>query len=205
VNREGDIFEQVRLFLPKYLTPAQSDQLWSELSALPYIKNFYLPESESPPELLQGDGWRGFVVIEFYTGDRKDVAGVILSNSCDLQPHNRREPRRNILFAPLIELERYRERLLEAGKTLDQVEDIFRTIREQKITEIFYLPELPGSLPESMALLNDIHTHPAEDFLARTRKRLFTLGQTAFYLFLMKLSIHFSRFQEDVPRFEGNA
>ena len=66
---------------------------------------------------------------------------------------------------------------------------------------MFFFPEVPGELEESVALLDDIHAHPLANFIECQRTRLFCLSQYAFYIFILKLSIHFSRFQEDVVRF----
>ena len=74
-------------------------------------------------------------------------------------------------------------------------------IRDQRVTSIFHLPEGAWG-PEGIVLLGTIHAHPLDDFLAKDRTRLFTLSQYAFYIFLVKLSIHFTRMQENVRRFE---
>jgi hypothetical protein len=107
-----------------------------------------------------------------------------------------------VLFTPLIALEKYAVRLTTAGKAKDQVETILSSIRRQRVTSIFYLPECPGQIEESILLLDDIHAHPLDDFLRVERQSIFTLNQSAFYLFLIKLSIHFCRFNEKIQRFD---
>jgi len=201
MSNESDIFEQIKLYLPKYLTPTQTEDLYEELKKFPDFTTYYWDSDEFREQLLQGDGWRGFVVIDFGTGDRKSVSGMIVSNSCDIAMENARYYPVNILFAPLIKLEGYLDRLREAGRTNTQIESVAGNIRKQRCTNIFYLPGCPGSLQESMILLDDIHAHPLQDFLGRERLSLFTLSQPAFYIFLLKLSIHLCRFREDVRRF----
>ena len=202
---DADFFDQIKLFLPKYLTPTQTSELFSELSRFPENKSFYLFGPEWGEQLLQGDGWRGFVALNFVTGERKDVSGVIISNSCDIDPAHVRDVPVNVLFAPLIDLGRYVELLRDARKSPRQIEDVLRDIRRQRVTSIFYLPDHPTGVPEAMILFNDIHAHPLQDFGRRSKVSLFTLNQYAFYLFLIKLSIHFARFQEDVRRFDNAA
>jgi hypothetical protein len=194
-----DVFETIRLFLPKYLAPQDQRALFEELRQFPYNKNFYW---QSPPEdLLQGDGWRGLVMIDFYSLEKRAISGVIVSNSCDIDVRNPRTLDTKILFAPLIKVTKYRDLLSESGSTPEQIEDVLSSMRAQKITSIFHLPALSGVLDESFASLDDLHAHPLKDFSARTdRSRLFALNQYAFYLFLLKLSTHFSRFQEGVTR-----
>src|SRR5437870_4422628 len=108
---DAEFFEQIKLFLPKYLTPEESSDLFSELAKFPDNMSFYLSNVELQNQLLQGDGWRGFVVVDFLTGNRKTASGVIVSNSCDVDLANIRDVPVNVLFSPLIELSRYRERL----------------------------------------------------------------------------------------------
>jgi hypothetical protein len=196
-----DLFEQAKLFLPKYLTPSDQEQLYSEISSFSSTKPFYLPPGAVAHELLQGDGWRGFVLLDFETLDRQIVSGLILSNSCDIDPANERALPTSVLFAPLISLEKYRAMLVGAGRTTQQIDDTVDSIRSQRVTYIFYLPPGPYGPVESMVLLHDIHQQPLQRFLNGDRTRLFRLNQFGFWFLLVKLSIHFCRFQEGVRRF----
>ena len=87
---DEDLFEQARLFLPKYLAPEHQRQLFEELQAFPRNLNYYLSPDVVEAEFLQGDGWKGLVAIEFLMAERKAVSGVILSNSCDIDAENQR-------------------------------------------------------------------------------------------------------------------
>jgi len=203
VSPDNEIFEQIRLFLPKYLTEEQTRRLFSELGQFPDNFDFFTHRPDLQEQLLQGDGWRGFVVIDFITGHRKEVSGMILSNSCDVNPENERDLPVNVLFAPLIQLGRYAEILRRTGKTETQIETQIHNIKRQYVTSIFYVPECSGSISESIILLDDLHAHPLQDFLGRERRSLFTLNQYAFYILLIKLSIHFSRFREGIHRFDA--
>lgn len=205
MNGDADIFEQAKLFLPKYLTPEQTKDLYSELARFPNISSFYFDRDDLRDHLLQGDGWWGFVAINFETGERKSVSGIILSNSCDVSPDNARNTPAKILFAPLINLAKYVAVLRTCGKSDSQIQNILQSIKAQKVSHIFYLPSYAGIIDESLILLDDIYNHPLADFLRRERSCLFRLNQTFFYIFLIKLSIHFSRFQEGVQRFAGAA
>lgn len=197
----SDVFEQIKLFLPKYLTPEQTKELYTELAAFPNFRQFYLFSSTLADELLQGDGWAGLVAINFYSRQTKTVSGLVLSNSCDVSSGNARKFPVNLLFAPIISLSRFVERLQLIGQTSQQIEDQLSAIRSQKMTSVFYLPRAEGVIEESMVLLDDIHAEPLEYFQNNFRRPLFTLSQHAFYIFIIKLSIHFCRFQEGVQRF----
>lgn len=194
------LLEQAKLFLPKYLTPEDKDQLLSEIRAFPQVKNFYLGEKRDD-EYLQGDGWNGLIAINFDTLEKKDVNGVILSNSCDIDPQNPSPRDRMILFCPLVRLSKYVELLANAGKSTGQIQDTLVALKRQEVTYAFYLPECAGVIPESIIVLDDIHRHPLRHFMAQKSSKLFALGQFAFYLLLVKVSIHFSRFQENIRRY----
>lgn len=196
-----ELFEQIKLFLPKYLTPEQTRELFSELESFPNNHNFYLQNSDLKDQLLQGDGWHGFIAINFQTLERKEVSGIILSNSCDVDPDNERNLPVSVLFSPLIKLSRYEDMLSRAGQSDQQIDSVLTSIRAQKVTSVFYLPSAQFGPEEGIILLDDIHSHPLQDFISKEPSCLFTLSQYAFYIFLIKLSIHFSRFQEDVARF----
>lgn len=196
-----DLFEQIQLFLPKYLTPTTRTELFEEIARFPDIrKSFYLANRESAQPMLQGDAWRGFVVVDFDTAAKRPVSGLILSNSCDINPENPRDVPPRVLFSPLVSLERFIGRLRQAGETNTQIDSKMDGIRKQYVTSIFYLPPENDVVKESMILFDDIHAHPSEDFLARERSRIFSLSQFAFYLLLIKLSIHFCRSNEGRER-----
>lgn len=197
---EGDIFEQSGLYFPSYLFAEHKRELFSELLKFPENQSFYSNREEPREELLQGDGWKGFITISFQTGERKTVSGAILSNTCDIDPQNVRSLPGNVLFAPLIELQKYADFLRAIGKRDDQIGNTITDIKRQHVTNIFYLPECPGFIPESLILLDDIHAQPLQNFIAQPRESLFTLNMYGFYIFLIKLSIHFTRFQEGVIR-----
>ncbi len=197
---DSELLEEFKRYLPKYLSSRDARELFAQLSSFPNPTSpFYLDGAALPEEPLQGDGWRGFIAIDFRTAARKSVSGVVISNSCDIDPANRRALGVNVLFSPLIELAKYVE-LLRQVKDEPQTEDILRAIRGQRVTSIFYLPAGAWGA-ESIALLDTIYAQPLDDFLANDRVRLFTLSMYAFYIFLIKLSIHFTRMQEGVRRF----
>lgn len=196
-----DFIELARVYLPKYLSPTKTEELYQALRQFPRLPSFYVAPRSDEEDLLQGDGWRGFVVRQFDGELNEGVSGIILSNSCDMDIRNSSQlATRQILFCPLISLSRYEEGLIAAKRTKDQVKTAIEAIRTQRITDIFHLPAGAYGPAESIAMLDDIHPHPLQHFLAGPRERLFRLHDAAFYLFVVKLSIHFCRLQEGVIR-----
>lgn len=190
--------EELAVFLPQYLTSIEKDALFSELKKIPADFIFYDSTNQFANDFLQGDGWKGFTAINFHTRESRNVSGVIISNSCDIDPANEEDHPRNVLFAPIIELADYQS-LLIANNSPD-IERKLALIRSQRITDIFYLPA-NGQSGESMILLDDIHLHPLDHFVLQAKSKLFTMTMTAFYVFVIKLSIHFHRVKENVRRF----
>jgi hypothetical protein len=197
---ETPLFEQIAIFLPSYLSSDEQNNLFAQLKEFPHNKNFYLPTSSFPNDVLQGDGWKGFIAINFDTTEKKAVTGIVLSNSCDIDPANKRDHPPNILFAPIISLQKYAALLFDSGKNAAAINDKLSDIRAQKTTSIFYLPEFGDTIGESIVLLDDVHRHPAPHFYKTKRNKIFTLNQYAFYIFLIKLSIHLTRLGERVHR-----
>lgn len=198
-----DSFDTFKLYLPQYLSPPQQQALFDELKNFPSFRKFYV--SLADPDLLQGDGWNGFVIRNIESGEGKSVPGLVLSNSCDLASANNRPLPGKVVFAPLIELSKYKTLLLKAGRTESQIESLFTEIKRQRVSTIFYLPDQSPLGSEMIALLDDVHSMTVQSFLAKEPRRLFTLSQAAFYVFLLKLSIHFTRLMEGFPRFEEAA
>jgi len=191
--------EQIQEHLPKYLTPKQQHDLFEQLNDFEN-RNYYTTLYET--ELLQGDGWTKIEVINFDTGTRDKIKGILLSNSCDIAPTNVRDFPPRIVFAPLISLQAFDE-LLKRSASLrpDIINTKINAIRKQRVTSLFYLPSGADLDGDHVALLDDLHTIPLQRFLTEAeRAKLFTLGQMGFYLFLLKLSIHFCRFQEGIAR-----
>jgi hypothetical protein len=48
---EENAFEQARIFLPKYLTPDQQNELFEELDSFPDNRSFYLGKDHFTPIL----------------------------------------------------------------------------------------------------------------------------------------------------------
>lgn len=191
--------DSIQTYIPYYLTQEQKEGLAKALATFPHIIDYYLNGYES--EMLQGDAWAGLEIIRFEDGARNRIKGIVLSNTCDIAPENRRDFPRKIIFAPIIRLSNYAKSLLKNGLTQDQIDSRFQAIRNQSVSAMFYLPQGAGLDGEYVALLDDLHTVPAKAFEgAEERKKLFTLNMVGFYLFLFKLSVHFCRFHEEVAR-----
>lgn len=185
--------------IPYYLTQEAKLGLIKALKDFPEKTNYYT--NLYPYEMLQGDGMSSLDVINFTDGKRKAIKGILLSNSCDMDINNKREFPIKLTFAPLIKLSKYILLLQNAGISQSKIDAKVRSIREQKVSYLFYLPKNIALIEDSLALLSDLHSIPLSAVEAiENSPKLFTLSQVGFYLFLFKLSIHFCRFHENVER-----
>lgn len=191
--------------IPYYLTAEDQKALLNELNAISrggtakYLLSTYRDSFKEM--MLQGDGWRGFQLFLFETGERRSVRGIVLSNSCDVDPNNPREVPARVVFAPLVKLAVFKALLNASGIGADRVADKIAAIKAQKTSNIFYLPA-GGVLEEDYIVrFDEAHNMPVAAHTASSdREKLFTLSNTDFYMLVFKLSVHFCRLQEKVNR-----
>lgn len=190
--------ESIQDQIPYYLTREDKENLVKALNNFPRV-NYYL--NRYPQDFLQGDGWTSLEVIRIEDGERKRVKGILLSNSCDIDITNKRDLPSRIIFSPIIRLSRYKELLMRSIQDGNRIENKIAAIKEQKVTALYYLPKGGALDDDYVAVLDDVHTIPLKRYIAQNDKqKLFTLSQVGFYLLLLKLSVHFCRFQENIER-----
>lgn len=189
--------------IPYYLTQEAKENLVAALKSFPDDFTYYT--TLYPLDILQGDGWNSLGLIRYETGERKMVRGILLSNSCDLEHKDKRDIPIKLVFAPIIKLKAYAEALEKSEIDKKKIESKMQSIRRQLVNTLFYLPKGDGLDDEYVALLDDVHSIPLSIFYGQENKaKLFTLSQEGFYLFLLKLSVHFCRFHENVIRNEAS-
>jgi len=186
--------------LPSRLRPGEQSALFARLVALRNGGEWYaeIPPDEDP---LQGDGWGGvdFVVLE--TLKRKSIRTVILTNSCDNSSENERAYPLNLIICPLIRMSRYEGMLRGLGRDDQWISSHFASVRNQDITNIFFLPQGGNLEEDSLIRFDHVQSQSPDEFRASEKRvRLFTLSQQAFWLFLVKLSTHFCRIGEGIER-----
>ncbi|MFV0513486.1 MAG: hypothetical protein ACK5MY_07625 [Jhaorihella sp.] len=197
--------ESLQQQIPYYLTAEDRQVLVDQLKAIsrggtadyfldPYRDNF-------KADMLQGDGWRGFQLFKFDTGERRSVQGLVLSNSCDVDPENPRDVPARLIFAPLVKLAAYEALLRASGIDEQKVDVKLASIRAQKTTNMFFLPRGGPLAEDHVVRLDDAHSMPVAAHVEATdREKLFTLSNTGFYMLVLKLSVHFCRLHEKVNR-----
>jgi hypothetical protein len=128
--------DSIREQIPYYLTEDQKEGLVRALKDFPTGINYYLNGYQD--ELLQGYGWTKLQVRRFETGEKQSILGIILSNTCDVSPDNKRDLPVKITFSPLIPLRAYISLLERTGIESNRIDSKVASIKEQKVTSIFF-------------------------------------------------------------------
>ncbi len=197
--------EDFKLYLPKFLSAESDRELFDSLKDFPNniddrIYTDYLSDSDI---IYQGDGIRDMLFVNLPNPDIKPVPSMILSNTCDIDLKNVRNFPSQVVYTPIFNLLKYQDALNKnSSKTQVQIDSHIHSIQNQEITQIFYLPKGEGKIDESIVFFDRVCNFPNK-LISRENikeKRLFTLSDYGSYLFLLKLSIHFTRIQDKVER-----
>lgn len=197
--------EDIQLYLPKFLSAESKDQLFDGLKNFPsnIDTRLYTNNLEGGDIVYQGDGLKDLLVINLPDTSIGNAPSMVLSNTCDIDIENKRPFNSRIIYSPIFNLKKYSDKIRESGnKTDEQLNSHIESIKKQEITQIFYLPPIDGKLDESFVFfdrINNCHSNYIKrDELGKSR--IFTLSNYGIYLFLFKLSIHFTRIQDGVDR-----
>jgi hypothetical protein len=196
-------FEDLKIFLPKYLSEESETKLFDGLKDFPsnIDERLYTNYLQDYPTIFQGDGLNDLIAINLPSTETKLVPGMVLSNTCDIDPDNIRIYPSPIIYAPIIDFEKYAESLfLKLPK--DKVNAHLEAVKKQFVTQIFYLPKISNKLKESLVFLSRIHSI-GNEYIERPKlktSRIFSLSDYGNYLFLFKLSMHFTRIHDKIER-----
>jgi len=198
-------FDDLKIYLPKYLSTESAEELYESLRDFPQNidQRIYTTYLKEEPVIFQGDGLDNLIVVNLPEVEKKNVPAMIISNTCDIDPNNARNFPSQIIYTPFINFAKYSDMLKkDSSKSIEQIEGHLNSIKKQHITQIFYLPPINDVFEESIVFLDRVF-NIGSGFVDRKRVkdiRLFTLSDYGNYLFLFKLSLHFTRIQDKVER-----
>lgn len=197
--------EDLRIYLPKYLSTESEKELFKNLKDFPenIDERIYTNHLKEDEVIYQGDGLNDLLAVNLPSVDIKKVPGMVLSNTCDIDQSNKRNFPAQIVYAPIISFAKYSETLFrDLQKPKEHIRSHLNSVKKQHITQIFYLPSFSNVLEESVVFLDRVF-NIGNDYVNRTAlkdSRIFTLSDYGNYLFLFKLSLHFTRIQDKVDR-----
>jgi hypothetical protein len=198
--------EQVREFLPQYLSSESYEALLANLRAYPEQRGMYTQMLKGHAIVFQGDGFQDLLFVHLPDPEARLRRGMILSNTCDIYRNNARPFEARMVYAPMFTIAGY-EQILRANskKNAEAIAAHLASIRAQEITQIFFLPRGGALEEDSFVFLDRVQNAPltALDESSIIARRFFTLSDFGIWLFSLKLSIHFCRFRENVDRGTG--
>jgi len=202
-------FDDVKEYLPKYLSDETRDNLYGSLSDFPdNIDNrIYTSTLKDDHILYQGDGVEGVLLLNLPDTTTKEGKGIIVSNSCDIYQENKRVMPIRIVYAPIFNLDHYEDLLRkkyvsDSTYTSEYITQHIQDIKKQFISHLFFLPPCEKINYNSFVSFDRLLNCPSDSFVEESipNQRLFSLSNYGFYLFLFKLSIHLTRIREKIDR-----
>ncbi len=138
--------------------------------------------------------------------NNKSVGPVlIMTNTCDINPENKRYHPPYVFYCPIIKLSKYEDSIKEMMNG-QQLGDHISSIKRQEISSMLFLPRYSSIMKvDAIALLDRIVSYDI-DYLTQDilkDNRLFSLSDFGFYIFLIKVSIHMTRIRENIDRKNG--
>lgn len=200
-----DFGEDIKLYLPQYLAEDNLTVLKQQLKAFGEghdIGEYFTSRLKDEPYLFQGDGVKSIMVNLPNPEIKHDIPVLLLSNTCDMDVNNSRLNQCRIMYAPILNLDKYINALKSNGISYDRIQNHVKEIKNQSISQILYLPTSILYGYDSIVMFDRAISIPLskENINNLVRSRLFTLSNYGFYLLLLKLSYHFTRIQEKVDR-----
>jgi hypothetical protein len=161
-------FEDIKKYLPQYLSNIANENLFSELKNFPgnIDKRLYTGLLKNDSIIYQGDGFSELLHIELPNTTTKKLNGMVLSNTCDIDQDNVRLMSSRLIHAPIINLQKYHKMLINMfvvtnKKSKEIIEQHISSIRKQYISHVFFLPKGGGLENDSIILFDRVTTLPS--------------------------------------------
>lgn len=200
----AELAYSIQDYLPDFLSRRSYEEVIGQLNNISGLTDYYWHgENADAYFMLQGDAWTGVPIVNQDSGERKTVTAVVVSNSCDIDPNNVGRPDKHVVVSPLINLIDYENLLQKNGINGNKKDNIIKNIRTQRKSEIIWFPpDEMNRKNERILLLDRMYGVPLATFQSSIKNRAFRLSNAGFYVFLLKISIHFTRLLEKVDRSE---
>jgi len=197
-------YEEIEKYLPKYLSAQKQKDLYEQLRDFPQnVHKIYGTDVSFDDGILQSDMVQDIPFYNLPDTNHKNTTVMVVSNSCDIDPSNKRPIPPKISYIPIIRLDKFVELLKNNDIDEQRIKSTVDSIKKQEKTNMFYLPQGQHMQEESIALFENMLSINRDKFFSlamQSESKIATLGNYGFYMFLLKLSIHFTRIQESVDR-----
>ncbi len=196
--------EEIKLYLPQYLSEDKLTILKQQLRDFGNghdTSEYFTSRLKSEPFLFQGDGVNA-LMCNFPNTEIREAPVLLLSNTCDMDINNIRLNPCRIMYAPILNIDKYIASLEKRGYSLEKINNHIKDIKNQVVSQILYLPTTIIWGHDSIVLFDRAISIPlTQEYLEKCiNSRSFSLSNYGFYMLLLKLSYHFTRIQEKVDR-----
>lgn len=197
-------FDEIKQYLPKYLSPEATESLFEDLKAFtdkPHDR-LYSGVLGSDEQVLQGDGLSYMPISNLPESIIGAGPVIVLSNTCEIDSNNVRALTARITYCPIVKLSKFVETLEKKSVEKAIIDDTVDSIKRQRTLSIIFLPKAGLLLEDYIALLDRPNNCGIEAVpsVKDSPDRLFSLSNFGWYLFLFKISLHFTRIQEAIHR-----
>lgn len=166
-------------------------------------QNFYVAPREDTELFEQGNGIYPVPFVNLPATTVKPHQSLVISNSCDTSEENDYSFPPRVTYCAIKPLAGLKD-MLEKKVKLDKgkIDGLVANIKSQQVTHMMFLPQGRGVKEDSVALFSFVTSSDSNSTKTVSKPQVvFTLSQTAFWLLLTKLSIHFLRVGEvDSPK-----
>jgi len=196
--------EDIEKYLPKYLSPENQKELYEQLKEFPNnISKIYGSDFTFNIGILQSDIVEDIPFFNLPDTNSKNTKVMVVSNSCDIDPENNRYIPPKVSYIPLISLDKFIQLLKSNNMSEERIRGTVESIKKQEKTNLFYLPKGAMIKEDSIALFENVLSINRDFFFETAQQsgsKIATLSNYGFYMFLLKLSIHFTRIKEAINR-----
>lgn len=216
-SSKQESLELIKRHLPKYLTLEQQEDLFQVVKESfpkgddPSIIYFNIPDDSY---FYQGDGLIDIPFASFIKGKylTNYFYGIVMSNTCDIAIENERLESSFIQLACIFNLADYIKELEKRNVSKNKIDSFIVDLKNNRISNLFFLPQKKVGnkilLKESFVRfdinttipISDLNKNYNKNYINKNGDRIFSFSNYGFYLFLIKISIHYCRFREGVFR-----
>ena len=99
-------FDEIRMYLPQYLSDESQRILFKDLREFPDNMDcrLYSRPLTKDAIIYQGDGLKDMLVVNLPSSELKPLPAMVLSNTCDIDPSNKRFFSTRIVYDPIFQL-----------------------------------------------------------------------------------------------------
>lgn len=202
MQQDIDIAEKITQYLPQYLSEESLRDLFAQLKDFPEnLTSMYLASIKYPDEVLQADIIDDIPVFDLPDTSMKKSKVLVISNSCDNDIANSRLFPMSISYVPILKFDSLITKLRSLEIPSQKIDSFIENVKKQTLTNVIFLPRGTVFDEDLVAFLDrSLNINQSKFLKLAKNNKIATMSNYGFYIFLLKLSIHFTRIREKIDR-----